>query len=412
MKLPEIKDIDSIVNSAIEYYNEKLKRPNNKEIHKINRLFFDFINEKGYKYCVYGGTAIDFWNGDITPDQQIDVDIYVNENYLMVSKEIADYFHEKGYSGIRVVTGFKPTTRKIFIEHSDEALFDINYIPDWVWKNIKTYEKNGIKFIEPNYLKIDQYRIISYSVFEFGFKIEKAYNRLLKLEENYPIDNDSDNNGDNGIMSLVDIEKKLVKHDDKVIEKLINSGLITMSDASMFAYYTELSNLDNSDNSDNSNFQLRIDNLPPYYFTYDIDKLVSALDKEGLRYELVTKGHRKYSVTVILGYCKIEYIDARGGLFVDRIHGNKLLCKALLLHHLYFEYYASGKNVLYRSMISHLVDTGLDHDISYIEVYYNKTKPSITAMRIPGVKTYKPDTKKQINNYNEVFNTVKKKLNH
>lgn len=400
MKLPEIKDIDSVVNSAIEYYNEKLKRPNNREILKINRLFFDFINEKGYKYCVYGGTAIDFWNGDITPDQHIDVDIYVNENYLMVSKEIADYFHEKGYSGIRVVTGFKPTTRRIFIENSDEALFDINYIPDWIWKNIKIYEKNGIKFVEPNYLKIDQYRIISYSVFEFGFKIEKAYNRLLKLEENYPIDNDD------GIMSLVDIEKKLVECYDKVIDKLINSGLITMSDASMFAYYTELSN------SDNSDFQLQIDNLPPYYFTYDIDKLVSALDKEGVSYELVTKGYRKYSVTVILGYCKIEYIDARGGIFVDRIHGNKLLCKALLLHHLYFEYYASGKNVLYQSMISHLVDTGLDHDISYIEVYYNKTKPSITEMRIPGVKTYKPDSKKQINNCNEVFNIAKKILNN
>lgn len=184
--------IDELINEY-KRYKKSLTYESDK---KLETLTMNFIRER--KIIIYGGYAIDklikkasggkdsYYDGTI---DSIDFDVY-SLNYIKDSEDLAKLYKENGFGHIRIISGMRGNTRKIFIELDPNAYIDINEMtPENFDRHVALGLQNidGIMYAHPNFLKIDQYLNLSTNLFVDYYRMEKAYKKMSLLEKYYPI---------------------------------------------------------------------------------------------------------------------------------------------------------------------------------------------------------------------------------
>lgn len=190
-----IEDIDN-VKKNISYIQDKAQHifkttyePTLTEYKEVMECILDFIKNK--KRIVYGGNAqnemIKIKNVNDTFYREIDTpdtEFYSFEPIVDIMN-LCDFLHSKNkFKYIQGTDGIHEGTYKLFVNF--ENYCDITYISKNIYDSMKYIEINGIKYAHPNFMYIDSYRIFT-DPFSFSLRLDKAFNRYLKLYKYYPI---------------------------------------------------------------------------------------------------------------------------------------------------------------------------------------------------------------------------------
>lgn len=225
--IKEIKD-----NAAKEY--KTYYEPTLNELSNVYNAIKNYI--KRNKKIVYGGFAQNLLIGKKNKDDVFYKEIngaYYNwpdladiEFYSVTPlKDIIDLteeLHGLGFKHVEGREGIHPETYKIFVNFINYC--DISYMPSNIYNNIKTISIDGLNCIDPHFMMLDTYRIITDPMTSY-WRLDKSINRFQVLTTHYPIDlslNDKKITLKNNIPADVKrfIHKKIIKK-----SKLIVVGL-------------------------------------------------------------------------------------------------------------------------------------------------------------------------------------------
>jgi hypothetical protein len=166
--------------------------PNSELLRKANEIVFNFIKKN--ERILYGGLALHMFlidsghKGIYSDDKIFDYDFYTTD-IISDSVRIANELYKEGFRNIRVQTAISPTTRKVFIDFGREAVADVTYLSEEIFQYIlknKTKRINDVICADPNFLKLDLYKILSYGLFEDYHRFDKVYERIGIMEEIFP----------------------------------------------------------------------------------------------------------------------------------------------------------------------------------------------------------------------------------
>lgn len=164
-----------------------------KEIEESLEIVKNYIiNNKIY---ITGGMAIDLAlrakNTSIYNDFTIpDYDCISDKNYE-VSKELTEILCKLGYPDVSMMPAIHPTTIKIKV--CDYTIFDCTYLPSTLIQKIPTLKLNNMVIIHPTFIKIAQYKSMSFLFSVTGegynifYRLKKDYTRNALLNKHYPI---------------------------------------------------------------------------------------------------------------------------------------------------------------------------------------------------------------------------------
>jgi len=187
--LKEIENrVSEIEQEATKKANEILE-PNNEEYKRVSELVIEFIKE--HKLIIYGGTAYNSIIKDNNKKEKIyeewerhDVEFYSPtpiKHMVMLCNKLAD-------EGYKYVTGRQANHDETFSIFVNFLVYcDISYMTPELNKVIKTVEIEGIRYIHPNYILIDIFRMINAPLVAY-FRITKFFKRMKKLIENFKFD--------------------------------------------------------------------------------------------------------------------------------------------------------------------------------------------------------------------------------
>lgn len=149
-----------------------------------------YIREKKRK--VYGGTAINEAIKLINPDDAIydeytytDIEFY-SPTPIPDLVELTNLLYNKGYKYVVGREAVHEETYSIFVNF--RLYCDITYVPTRVYGGIKTLEIDGIRYVHPHFILIDQLRIINQPLTAASLRWEKTFVRMYKLLKNYPLE--------------------------------------------------------------------------------------------------------------------------------------------------------------------------------------------------------------------------------
>jgi len=153
----------------------------------------DFIKSKNR--VLYGGMAIDFalkksghkglYGPEVIPDYD-----FMSPDFFQDSIELADIFHKAGFESISAINARHVNTRRVRISFIPVA--DISYMPHEIYKNLPTLEYEGMRFVHPDFQRMDLHRELSYP-FEGSplevvhFRTRKGIKRFSMIDKQYPI---------------------------------------------------------------------------------------------------------------------------------------------------------------------------------------------------------------------------------
>jgi len=158
----------------------------NIEINKIVRKYI-----KDNNLVVYGGMAINevlklkgdcIYERDAIPDY----DALSPENHRQ-SMELANILYEQGYQYINRVMALHEYSFRVFVNLSPDSVADLSYVPASVLRHIPYFEIDDIRYISPEYMRIDFYKSFIDVNNLYRWKEKKEYERFIKLELAYPI---------------------------------------------------------------------------------------------------------------------------------------------------------------------------------------------------------------------------------
>lgn len=182
-KLPDI--IKEVVRKAGE-----VMEPTITEKREIMEVIKDFIRMKGRK--IYGGTAINETIKVKNPDDAIydeytfsDIEFY-SSTPVMDLVELTNELYNKGYKFVVGQEAVHEETYTIFVNF--QVYCDITYVPVRIYNGIKTIIIDGINYVDPHFILIDQLRIINQPLTAAEQRWEKTFKRLYKLLKNYPFE--------------------------------------------------------------------------------------------------------------------------------------------------------------------------------------------------------------------------------
>ena len=169
------------------------KKHNYDDCKNFLTLIKNVIKEK--KLIIYGGLAIHYvlklkGHKGLYDDEKLpDYDIYSNDFYND-SNNITIYFYNLGYKNAVCTTAMHISTRTIKLGF--ERLCDVSYV-GFPTNKLPTLQYEGLYIIDPLFQRISIYLALSmpYSLERnenLYFRFDKDYNRLLLLDEYYPID--------------------------------------------------------------------------------------------------------------------------------------------------------------------------------------------------------------------------------
>lgn len=183
VKLPDI--IKEAERRAIEELE-----PTIHERKEVMDIIKNFIRNKKRK--VYGGTAINEELKAVNPEDAI-YDEYTFSDIEFYSPlpvpdliELTNLLYEKKYKFVSAREAQHEGTYSIIVNF---VLYcDISYVPARIYNGIKTIEIDGINYVDPHFILIDQLRIINQPLTTAAFRWEKTFKRMYKLLKNYPLE--------------------------------------------------------------------------------------------------------------------------------------------------------------------------------------------------------------------------------
>lgn len=169
-----------------ELLNLKVVPPTLDTVKAMNAVVESYLAKNSNTTAVYGGTAIETLLGTLdTTNKVIDYDFYA-PNYQKISIELANALYDQKFKYVRRINAIHPDTFRVGAEFAKEFVADITYFPSKAFKKVPKVKINGISYINPQFLKIDLYKSITRPNFNV-YRWRKSYNRLLKMEEKYPL---------------------------------------------------------------------------------------------------------------------------------------------------------------------------------------------------------------------------------
>ena len=180
--LPEqIKKISRIAAEILE--------PTIYEKRKVRNVILDFIRTRGRK--VYGGTALNAAIKVVDPTDCIydeynfaDIEFY-SPTPVVDLVDLTNLLYENGY---KYPVGSEAQHEETYSIYVNFQLYcDITYVPTRIYKGIKTLEIDGVQYVHPHFILIDQLRIINQPLTAAEFRWEKTFERKYKLLKHYPL---------------------------------------------------------------------------------------------------------------------------------------------------------------------------------------------------------------------------------
>ena len=173
-----------------EKRKSELLEPTIFEKRDILKFVKNFIREKGRK--VYGGTAInELIKAKNRDDGIYDADCFSDIEFYSPTPvpdmvELCNAIHKAGFKNPEGAEAQHEGTFKVFVNFAPEYC-DINYVPAHVYNQIKTVTIDGINYVDPHFIHIDQLRIFN-DPMTSAFIWEKTFNRAYKLIKYYPFE--------------------------------------------------------------------------------------------------------------------------------------------------------------------------------------------------------------------------------
>jgi hypothetical protein len=279
-----IEDIDNIkknisnIQDQAHYVFKTNYEPTLSEYKEVMDCILEFIKNK--KRIIYGGYAQNqlikiknendiFYKEIDTPD----VEFYSYEPIKDII-DLCDFLYEKKkFKFIQGSEGVHEGTYKLFVNF--ENYCDISYISKNICDSMKFIEVKGIRYAHPNFMYIDNYRIFT-DPFSFSFRLDKTFNRYLRLYKHYPIEKPR---------SLILNIKKTPKEDlDIIRKKIIHNSKFIVIGKYAYNYYMSKLNIE----------PINID----YYeiITIDFEKNIQEIYKKLLKYfkKITTKEYTPF----------------------------------------------------------------------------------------------------------------------
>ena len=168
----------------------EIMEPTIKERKEVMDVVKGFIRDKKRK--VYGGTAMNEVIKIISVDDAIysehkfsDMEFY-STSPIVDTVELCNILYDKGYKYIRGKEAQHPETYSIFVNF---VLYcDITYVPSRIYNAIKTIDIEGVKYVHPHFILIDQFRMLNNPICDAVFRWEKAFKRTYLLLKHYPFE--------------------------------------------------------------------------------------------------------------------------------------------------------------------------------------------------------------------------------
>lgn len=186
---------DNLDNIEIEATKLKYKTldPTNDEYNKVKSLVLNFIETQ--KRIVYGGTAyhaiIQHYRKDNNTEKQIypDWERYDTEFYSPLPiRDMVMLCNTISNNDIKYVMGRQAQHDETFTIFANFLQYcDISYMPNEIFSKIQTIEINNIKYIHPEYILIDIFRMFN-DPLTSAWRFNKTFKRMKLLMEHYPFD--------------------------------------------------------------------------------------------------------------------------------------------------------------------------------------------------------------------------------
>lgn len=184
-----MKQLPEIIEEASRRAGEILE-PTVHEKTEVMGVIRDFIRDRKRK--VYGGTAINEAIKIRNPEDAIydDYNFSDIEFYSPTPKkdvvDLTNILYEKGY---KCPYGREANHEETFTIIVNFQLYcDISYVPTRVYNGIKTIVIDGIHYVDPHFILIDQLRILNQPLTAAAFRWEKTFKRMYRLLKNYPLE--------------------------------------------------------------------------------------------------------------------------------------------------------------------------------------------------------------------------------
>ena len=293
------KNIDEIRNKLKEKIYSKTNT-------KIQDIIIEYI--KINKRKIYGGYALNklLINKKQKPIyneyEKPDIDFYSPDPNTDIIK-ICNQLSDSGFTRVNGKEAKHQNTYAIFVDF--ELYCNITYVPTYIYNNISFIKIEDINYVNPNFMIIDYLKMITDPIGSY-WRIEKSFERLIKLETTFPLPvfkkeieiNSSDN--DNDIFNSLQI----------VIDEIKNKDIVTIGFYS-YLYYLKESKLYEK-NKSVINFSKKNYNQVPYLeiisknYKTDFDNIIRKLkEKFG---DLIT--HTEfYPLFTFLGYSVEIYLN-------------------------------------------------------------------------------------------------------
>jgi len=179
------------------------------EIHKMMHIVKTFIEHN--KVMCYGGTAINNLlskkNQFYDPKKDIPDYDFFSETPQKHATELADNLFKAGIESVEVKPGVHLGTFKVFANYTGVA--DISSLDKEVFHKlwVESIIKDSIHYVPPNFLRMSVYLELSRPMGDVS-RWKKIYNRLLKLNTEYPIVCPTSDKGDSKLIDY-DLRKKI-----------------------------------------------------------------------------------------------------------------------------------------------------------------------------------------------------------
>lgn len=181
-------------------FSKIMKKINTKKLSEIEPTFDEFMQVqtviidyiKNKKRKVYGGYALDKLLTNINTKLAIyddfdtpDIEFYtVDPMGDLVT--LCDTLHDMGFKN---VIGQEAKHRETYSIYVNFQLYcNITYMPANIYMNIRFYKINDLVMVHPWFMNIDFFKMFTDPFFSY-WRLEKHFDRYLKLQSTYPLPN-------------------------------------------------------------------------------------------------------------------------------------------------------------------------------------------------------------------------------
>jgi hypothetical protein len=181
-------ELPKIVNLAMKRAGEILE-PTIHERKLVREVIREFIKSKGRP--IYGGSAINELLLRENPAAAIydeytykDIEFYSFEPVKDLV-ELSNILYSANFKYVTTQEAQHEETYNLFVNF--KLYCDITYCPKWVYQGIQTIDIDGIKYVHPHFILIDQIRIFNQPLTAAEERWEKTFNRMYLLMKYYPL---------------------------------------------------------------------------------------------------------------------------------------------------------------------------------------------------------------------------------